>query len=267
MKFLSLYVYSAKQTIREELVHRASFLTGVVGQWLYYGGTCLTLYILVTTFGSLGGWNASEIAFLFAFTLLTYALAATVFFNPCRNLADKIRSGDFDGALVRPVDPLLFEISQGFNFGYIGHILLSSAILILCAPRTAFSCTLPGILLFLLMLASAVLLQTALLLFASTFSFFTVGDNPLLFLLTHNLKQFVDYPLSIYSTAIQTVLTFVLPYGFLNFYPAGVVLQKQGTFVYPGLCSVLPPFVSLSAFLLSVYLWKRSLKHYQSTGS
>jgi ABC-2 type transport system permease protein len=266
-KHLSLYLYFAKQTIREELVLRSSFLTGIIGQWLYYGGTCLSLYIMISNFNMLGGWNPYETMALFAFTMLSYAIGATVFFTPCRRLAAKIRTGEFDDALTKPIDPLWYEINKGFNFGYIGHTILSLVILFISLPRTQFLYTAWNFLLLLIMLLGAAFMQAALLLFPSAFAFFTVGDNPFISMFTHNLKRFVDYPISIYSMAVQVILTFVLPYAFLIFYPLGILLEKHATFSFPTVIAYLSPLIGAGCFLLSVKFWRWALRYYQSTGS
>lgn len=266
-KHLSLYLYFAKQIIRGELVHRASFLAGVVGQWLSYGGTYLTLFIMIESFHTLGGWNAREVLFMTAFSFLSYAMAATVFYNPTRNLAAKIRSGEFDASLTKPVDPLWHEVYSGFNFGYIGHTVLSIAMMIVSLPGTRFSFTLWGCLLLALMLFGSALVQAALLLLPSVFSFFMVGDNPAQYFFSWGLKRFVDYPISIYSRAIQLILTFIFPYAFLNFYPVGVVLGLSRTFPFPVIVAYLSPAVGAALFFFSVKAWRWALSRYQSTGS
>ncbi len=266
-RHLSLYLFFARQTIRGELVLRASFITGVIGQWLYYGGTYLSLYIMVTNFHTLGGWNNHEVMVFFAFTTLSYAMAATVFYTPCRSLANRVRTGEFDEALTKPIDPLWYEVNKGFNFGYIGHTILSIVILCISLPKTHFVCTFWNMALFFIMLIGSAFLQAALLLFSSMFIFFTVGDNPIVALFTRSMKQFVDYPISIYSITIQVILTFVLPYAFLNFYPVGIILSKASTFSFPTIIAYLSPCINVGLFYVSLKAWKWALTYYQSSGT
>ena len=49
---------------------------------------------------------------------------------------------------------------------------------------------------------------------------FWIGDSEGLYrLLYKNLTEFIQYPLSIYHRGIRELLTFVLPYAFISYYP------------------------------------------------
>lgn len=266
-KYLSLYFLFAKQTVRQELIYRASFLTGVIGQWLSYGATFITLYIMTNYFGNLGGWKPEEVTFLYAFNLLSYALGACVFFTPCTSLPTKIRTGEFDAALTKPVSPFLHEIFNGFNFGYIGHTILSIIVLILSIFQLDHFISLLNIVLFVILLFSSAILQAAILIFVSSFSFLTLNENPIMGRLLGNIKRFIEYPITIYNFAIQILLTFVFPIAFINFYPATILLKAPGSSCCPQWIGYLTPLVGVFIFSLSIKFWNGCLSKYQSSGT
>ncbi|WP_099204722.1 ABC transporter permease [Scatolibacter rhodanostii] len=263
---IKLYLLFAKQTIRGELVHRASFITGVIGQWISYGTTFITLYFLISNFGDLGGWKAEEVMFLYAFNLLSYAIAACVFFTPCINLPTKIRTGEFDGALIKPVNPFMHEIYNGFNFGYIGHTILSIIVIAITLPQTDYAFNIQNAFMFLIMLISSALIQASLLIAVSSISFITINENPVGDLI-FRFKQFVDYPITIYSASIQIILTFVLPLAFLNFYPVTAILRTPSSPYLPDFVPYLTPLMAGLMFFLSIKAWNKGLSKYQSSGS
>jgi len=80
-------------------------------------------------------------------------------------------------------------------------------------------------------------------------------------------RQFVEYPITIYSRWIQVLLSFVLPFAFLNFFPAAAVLGQEGLSPFPDLISWLSPLIGAGLLALGIFLWNRSLSRYQSTGS
>lgn len=262
---IALYFLFAKQTIRSEMSHRASFITGVIGQWLSYGATFATLYFMISNFGNLGGWSADEVLFLYAFNLLSYALAACIFFTPCANLSSKIRTGEFDSALTKPMTPFMHEIYNGFNFGYIGHTILSVFIIAISISKTSLTLTPINILMFLLMLISSALIQAALLIFSSSISFVTVNANPA-GTIVYNLKKFIDYPITIYGAGIQILLTVLLPVAFINFYPVCALLNSPAS-IFPDFTAFLTPLVAIFLFCLSIKTWNLGLSKYQSSGS
>lgn len=259
-----IYFIFAKSTIRQEMTYSVSFITGVIGQWIAYGGTFLSLYIMIENFNVLGGWTSYEVLYLYAFNLLSYALAATVFFTPCRSLPVKIRTGEFDISLTKPVSPLLHEIYNGFNFGYIGHGILAVSVMIFAVSHldTQFS-----IVNLILLLISAALLQSGFLILSSSFCFITVNQNPVFDFILYNVKSFTNYPITIYGTAIQFLLTFILPFAFINFYPSLILLSKISSSPFGTWLPYISPFVGITMFLLSTKIWNYGLSKYQSSGS
>jgi ABC-2 type transport system permease protein len=261
-----LYLNFTQLSFRSLAIYRSAYWLGIIAQWLSYGVTFITLYIMVDTFDVLAGWNGEEVLFLYAMNLLSYAMGALFFFGPCTGLSQKIRTGEFDIALTKPVSPFVHELLNGFNFGYVSHITLSVGVLILAVLRLGLPCSFSFIALLTGMLLGAALIQSGLLIFISAWSFFFVNDNPVFdFLWT--LKSFINYPLSIYPVIIQILLTLVLPLGFMNFYPSGVVLNKTGTALFPPAIGYLTPAVGLIVFVLSIFFWNWALSKYQSTGT
>jgi ABC-2 type transport system permease protein len=80
-----------------------------------------------------------------------------------------------------------------------------------------------------------------------------------------SLRTFVTYPITIYATAIQVVLTVVVPFAFVNFYPAAVLLGKDGQ-AFPGWVGWLTPVVGLVMFGLAYRVWMRGIDRYQGAG-
>ena len=265
-KLILLYFSFARISIKENVAIRSAYWAGLVGQWLNYGVTFTTLYIVVGTFRVLAGWTPDEVIFLFALNLLSYALAASVFFNPCTKLAGKIRSGEFDAALTKPVSPLGHEILMGFNFGYVSHITLSTGVLIFAAIRVGLMFTAFSFFIFALMLIGCILVQASFLIAVSAFSFLFTNDNPA-FELLWAMKNFTNYPLPIFPALLQILFSFVIPVAFMSFYPATVILMKGGETPFHPALGYLSPLVGIIFFLLSIGFWNWALGKYQSTGT
>jgi ABC-2 type transport system permease protein len=246
------------------LAHRSAYWAGIAAQWLSYGAAFATLFIMTRSFKFVAGWNPEEILFLYAVYLLSYAIAASLFFNPCTQLAVKIRTGEFDIALTRPLSPFAHEFCMGFNFGYVSHATLSIAVLIAAIIRVKLQITVSWILSCFIMLLSAVFVQAAFLIFISAFSFFFITENPF-FNIFYRIKEFIYYPLDIYPAGMRIILSFVIPLAFMNFYPALVLLNKPSVFPLPA--AVITPSMGILTFVLSIVFWNWALSKYQSTGS
>ena len=74
---------------------------------------------------------------------------------------------------------------------------------------------------------------------------------------------FVRYPLEIYNPVIIFFLTFVVPLGFINYYPAEIFLGKALYLQF----ALLAPVIGVISLVISYSFWKFGLKNYASTGS
>lgn len=266
--FRRLFSSFFKVALRREMAYRGTFLAGIIGQWISYGATFLGIYIMVSSFHVLDGWNGSEVLLLYGLSVMSYAIGASFFFNFSSGLVGRIRSGEFDASLTKPIHPFLHEVfSAGYNIGYISHFTVSLVIMVVALSNTAFTPTIPNLLFLLSAVLGASLVQAAALIASSTMSFFTVGNNPIADFLLWDMKEFTNYPITIFPRGIQFVLTFILPFAFMNFYPASALLGKAIPEGYPAVLPYLSPLVGVLVFTLSVLLWNWGLKHYKSTGS
>lgn len=266
--FWRLFSSFFRVALRRELAYRGTFFAGIVGQWVGYGATFISLYILAYNAQLLGGWNSAEILVLYSLSLMSYAIGASFFFNFSTGLSRRIRSGEFDASLMKPIHPFLHEVfSAGYNVAYISHFSISFVILVAALYHLEYTPTLWNVFYLALMVLGAALIQAAALIASSVMGFFTVGRNPIADFLLWDMKEFTNYPITIFPKGIQFVLTFLLPFAFLNFYPAAALLDKPIPDGYPPILPFLSPVVGVLVFVLSVLLWNWGLKHYKSTGS
>ena len=266
--FWRLFFSFFRGALRREMAYRGTFLAGIVGQWISYGATFLGIYIMVSSFEILDGWNGSEVLMLYGLAVMSYAIGASFFYNFSSGLAGRIRSGEFDASLTKPIHPFVHEVfSAGYNVGYISHFTVSLVIMAAALYSISYTPTVWGTLFLISAVLGAALIQAAGLVASSVMSFFSVGSNPIADFLLWDMKEFVNYPITIFPRGIQFVLTFVLPFAFMNFYPASALLGKAIPEGYPALLPYLSLPVGALVFALSVLLWNWGLKHYKSTGS
>lgn len=257
-----------KVALRREMAYRGTFLAGIIGQWISYGATFLGIYIMVSSFDILGGWNGSEVLMLYGLSVMSYAIGASFFYNFSNGLTGRIRSGEFDASLTKPIHPFLHEVfSAGYNVGYISHFTVSLFVMVAALSSTDYDFTAQSLMFLILSVLGASLIQAAALIASSTMSFFTVGNNPIADFLLWDVKEFTNYPITVFPKGIQFVLTFILPFAFMNFYPAAALLGKPIPEGYPAILPYLSPLVGALVFALSILLWNWGLKNYKSTGS
>lgn len=266
--YLKLFAAFFQAAVRREMAYRGTYFAGIVGQWVSFAATFASLYILVSSFGMVGDWNGAEVMVLYGIDKLAYAIGASFFYNFSSSLSRRIRSGEFDGSLTKPIHPFLHDVfSCGYNIGYVSHISISIVILVISLSLLHYQVTLQGVLLMVLLTIGGAMIQSAAFIASSTMSFFTIGNNPVMDFLMYDVRDFTHYPIIIYPKGLQFILSFIVPFAFMNFYPAAALLGKEIPEGYPVILPYLSPAVGVLLFALSIMLWNWGLKHYKSTGS
>jgi ABC-2 type transport system permease protein len=74
---------------------------------------------------------------------------------------------------------------------------------------------------------------------------------------------FGRYPLTIYHPVLRMLLSWVLPYGFVAFYPAsGLLGRRELAGYFWG-----TPLVAMAVFVLGYGVFRAGVRRYRSTGS
>jgi ABC-2 type transport system permease protein len=77
----------------------------------------------------------------------------------------------------------------------------------------------------------------------------------------------MDYPIDIYGKGIQSILTFILPYSFVNYFPARLLLGAGDYTFFSKSFDYLTLAVGVVAFCAAYLFWTVSVRKYKSTGS
>lgn len=260
---IGLFWHFIRLRMRERMEYRGAFLMGLLAQGLSYIADFTVIWVLVHRFGAMGGWGWEEVAFLYALNLMSYAIGAAFTYSQVE-LEGMVQKGTFDAFLTRPVNPYLGIAAQQFNVGYIGHILIATGILIWSLGNLGIDWTIVNVLFLLLAIIGASMLQAAIQTLLGAWSF-TFVRATFLFGFASTLRSFITYPITIYSSVIQVILTVAIPFAFVNFYPASVLLGKDGQ-LFPGWIGWLTPLIGALMLYGSYVAWMRGVNRYQGAG-
>jgi ABC-2 type transport system permease protein len=78
----------------------------------------------------------------------------------------------------------------------------------------------------------------------------------------HTLGELARFPITIYGLGVRLVLTLVLPYAFMSYFPATTVLRESSLW-WVGL---LTPLVAVHTLALGAWAFRRGLLRYESSG-
>ena len=227
-------------------------------------GVCL-LSALGRTFHDIAGWTFPQLMFLYGMALLSHSLFV-IFFIPTWNTEDMVIYGRFDQLIVRPLN-VFFQFSfQSFNL--IGIIDLLPALIIFFAAITMLRLKLDASFLIssAMMIVGGTLIRASIYAILGAAAFWIQKSRVLVMNGYIVLDRVTMYPQTIFPHFVQIILTYFLPIGFISFFPAESLLGKSSGFEFPLPIPILTVCVGLMSFGVALFIFKRGLVRYGSSG-
>jgi ABC-2 type transport system permease protein len=219
------------------------------------------IWVVMRQIPSLNGWSFFEVILIYG--LLTMGESITHMFadNLWTIGWNYVRSGDFDRFLVRPINPLFHLLADRFCHDGIGNFITGGVLVGIALQQLSIALTPLRLLYIIVSVLSGGVIFIALNLFTATSAFWIMESIPVT-QMVFNLNEFAKYPLSIYHNGIRILLTWIIPYGFVSFYPASYLLGRDVGFLV-----WLSPLVAAVFILVAYRFWLFGLRHYSGTGS
>lgn len=254
-----------KYVYRSSFEYSGAFLGGIVAQWFSYSISILMLFLMVWNFGSLAGWESTEIIFMYAVWLLTYALGASFTTHMCRSFPNMAINGQLDEAYTRPMSPFLYVMATTFNAGFISHISLSIVVLVYSIAQLGISWTVLHWLWFVIVIISGAVINACMMLICDMPAIRTRSKSPTSMFYSE-VRAFTQYPITIYPRAIVFVFTTILPFGFTSYYPIQILLGKEDG-IMPQITMWLAPIVAVLLVGITALCWQVLSSKYESAGT
>jgi ABC-type uncharacterized transport system, permease component len=267
MRSLPLYWRFISISVRAKTEYRTAFALTFLARGIVWTTEFALIWVLLYTFKSIAGWTSYEVMFLYALQLTTYSLAAFFCFHPFTKLSYKIQSGEFDELLTKPINPLLYLMCREFSASYVANVTFGIAFLSICIYRLELTLGVSDVLFLLAVLAGGALIQASAFMYGAIPSFWMVRNTSIMEMLMSDFRSFIRYPISIYPSSVQVILTLLVPFAFINFYPAHYFLGRDDSDLFHPLLVYMTPLVGVILFGGALLLWRAGVRRYHSTGS
>ena len=241
--------------------YRVDFLIGMVGFLFTQGTGLLFLYVIFQNIPSLDGFTINEILLMYGLSLIPKGIDH-LFFDNIWLLPRYVRQGGMDRYLLRPINALYVFLIERFQPDAFGEIILGTFLVITTISNLQLSIGLVQMLVILLTLFLGIFIYTGLKLATASTSFWLKNSYPLI-QVTYNLSDFMKYPITIFPKVMQIILTFVIPFALVSFYPTMFLLERIG--IAEMVLHIV--FITAGIVSLGLFVWHKGLKHYESAGS
>lgn len=261
---MSPYLKMIHKALMTRVEYRGSFYFSLFGMFLYYVVQFSIVGVSVLAFQEINGWNIKEVAFLYSFVLLAQGIN-TLVFGPLVRFDEMIRKGEWDYLLIRPVRPLAALLSMRFDPTAVAHLVLGFGFFFYAARQIGIDFTLTNMFFWVLIWAGGAMILASIRMVVASIAFYAVSIESLVHFFVYSAKEFILYPINIYSKPVPFILTFLFPIAFINFYPAAFFIGKEG--MYADWLKYLTFPVGLFMFLASLQIFKAGNRRYHSTGT
>lgn len=208
---------------RMKTARQTAFRLGFFGP-LFVDGSLFILQILMFSaiyahVDSIAGWGRGEmLLFIGTFSLIN-AINMTVFFFGVLNLPALVKSGDFDGYLVRPVNPLLRLTFENMNLGSAPLIVLSIGIIAYAVRVLGIDPSPMRVAGYALLVILMLLLWYDLMLLLRSVVFFAVSASSIGRLEGAFMEMCMMLPGTAFRGAFRVIFQVLLPYGIIGTVP------------------------------------------------
>ena len=259
-KYFSLYGAMFKASFIADLEYRANYFTRLVTDILWYIAQIMTFEVLYQHTDRIGDWDKYQMRVFLGLLFIIDALYMIVIHENLENITEKVRKGDLDLLLAKPVNSQFMLTLQKANTAIFGNLILA---------LSWFFYALTGLpdfnyerLLWMLILipCSLAVIYSIRFMFSATAVIFTRSEN--LQFLWWQIYKLGMRPDSMYTLYIKFAVLTVLPVGVIVSVPARALLNP------PELSYLLWPLVLAPILIYGTHrFWNYALKFYSSASS
>jgi len=225
-----------------------------------------TIQFVVKEFGDIAGWNYGQLAFLYGLAIISHALSM-IFFVQGWFMGYSVIEGDFDRYLLRPMSVLYQFCFTQFNLIGITDLIPGLCVFIYGSVQFGFVFNLRNILALVAILVGATFIRGGVYIAIGSSSFWSKSIVDFGGYTQELFDKTTMYPLSMYPESVQFILTFIIPIGWVSFYPAAELMGISTDAFMPGAA----PLISLGAgalvFAVASVVFYAGLKKYESAGN
>lgn len=258
---VKLYIESLKNNIKSQLEYKSSFIMNSISQLFVFFTYYFIIIALFNKFDNIKGFNVYEVLLCFSIIHFGFAFNET-FFRGIDKFEDLIIDGSLDRFLVRPQGILFQVLCTKIDFVKIFRIIQSLIVLVIALIKLDIVWNISKVIVLILMMIASVLIFFGLFVLTASYCFVTIQGLEVRNLFTDGGKNLAQYPISIYRKGVVFFFTFIIPYGFINYYPLLYFIDRTDNILY-----MLSPLLVMVFLIPCLLSFKIGMKHYNSAGS
>jgi ABC-2 type transport system permease protein len=245
-----------RNTLASEMEYRLNFLSNIALSIFWLTWAALTVRVYFYHAQDIAGWNYFQLLVVMGLFFALNGFRQMILEPNLSILSEYVRLGTLDYILTKPVNSQFLVSLRNIGVFNWSDPVMGLGLVVYALFRLGHVPTLSQLLLFLVTLASAMILLYSFSLIMQTSTFWWVNVERV-DALVQGLLETGRFPIHFYRGWLRGLLTVVIPIAFMTTFPAEALLGRLPAWM--GFAAVA---LAVFLFLLSVYWWKFALRYY-----
>ncbi len=261
-RYFRLYRVLIKQFFKTLVQSKVDFLMGLFGFFFTQALGIAFLYLIFDKIPNLNGWTLSQLIFIYGFAQIPRGIDHLFTDNIWLVAWRMVVNGDFDRYMLRPMNVFFQIICEKLQPDAVGELLIGTILIVMSLSKGIVIVDGMHIVMFIVSVIAGAVIYTSIKLLFASLSFWIKRSGPFL-QVAYEMADFAKYPVEIYSKPIQFILTFVVPFAFVAYFPASYFLIQKSALMTVGIECLIAVILSILAY--SVF--KIGISKYESAGN
>lgn len=225
-----------------------------------------TIKYVVAEFGNINGWGYGALAFLYGISVISHALSM-IFFVMGWFMGYAILEGDLDRMLTRPMSVVYQYFFNNINIFGVTDLVPGIIVFIYGCIKINFVWNLKSIILLLALIIGATLIRGGIYMIIGSTSFWTRSANDFGQFCQEIFDKTTLYPISMYPESVQFILTYLIPIGWVSFYPVSSLLGIEANTLSDWSAAGITLLIGIITITIAAFIFNQGLKKYESAGN
>lgn len=263
-----LYKVLIAQFFKVILQSKVDFLMGLLGFFLTQVMGIMFLYLVFEQIPSLQGWSLEQLIFIYGFAQIPRGIDHLFTDNIWLVAWRLVINGGFDRYMLRPMNLFFQVISEKLQPDALGELLVGFILVITSLRKGIVVVDGVHILLFFVSICAGAVIYTSIKLFFAALAFWMKISGPFL-QVAYEMADFAKYPTEIYAKAVRFVITWIIPFAFVAYFPASYFLGVGNFFgIADGVWLIVAECLIAFVFWVIAYgVFSKGTKIYESAGN
>ena len=257
-RYVRIYKECMKISFAQAATYRLNFILDIsillISNLLFP----LVTILIYRSGSSYPGWSFYEVLLIQSIFIISTGFADMLFNGILWATMQHIVDGTFELVLIKPIDCTFLLLASNFTINSIALVIGGLTLCVISLIQIG-GLSLIGFLSALLFFLGGlfIMLGFAFMMAATSFKWVANSRIPEMF---NSMKQFGNYPQSLFPKSVVGIISFVIPVSMIGFFPASALIGTINSYMFLALI----PCVLFG--LLGIYLFKHMVHLYEGVG-